>query len=372
MKHELRCMMMRGGTSKGVYLLASDVPENTAERDALLLRIMGSPDPRQIDGLGGADSLTSKVAIISKSTKNDADIEFLFAQVSVDKALVDTTPNCGNILAGVGPFALERGLFTARHGESRNRIRTINTGTLVEAVIQTPNGEVQYEGDEAIDGVPGTAAPIMINFVDASGSVCGSLLPTGNESDIIAGVRVTCIDNGMPVVVIVASDLGITGYEKPSDLEENSEFRKKLEDIRLQAGPKMNLGDVTSAVTPKMVLVAPAQANGVISTRSFLPHKCHDAIGVFAAVSVATACILPGSVVHNLPQIPPGKSKRMKLEHPTGQFEVALEVGGSDSIPIVERVGIVRTARVLFDGYTRVPDSVANSLPTRSTQTLEK
>ena len=363
MKHQVKCMWMRGGTSKGAYFLASDMPSDVTERDALLLRLMGSPDVRQIDGLGGADPLTSKVAIISKSQADDADVDFLFAQVNVDRALVDTKPNCGNILAGVGPFAIERGLITPTVPETRVRIRTINTGTLVEAVIQTPDGEVQYEGTEAIDGVPGTAAPIAINFMDAAGSICGSLLPTGNESDVMCGVRVTCIDNGMPVVVLAASDLGCTGYESCAELEGNETMRRKLEEIRLEAGSEMGLGDVTYAVIPKMVLVAEARGGGVISTRSFLPHKCHDAIGVFGAVSVATACILPGSSCHALSTIPEGRNKRMKLEHPSGTFEVVMATGGTSETPVVERVGVLRTARVLMDGMARVPSDVACFLP---------
>ncbi len=363
MQTAIPCTVMRGGTSKGAYFLASDMPTDVAQRDALLLRIMGSPDKRQIDGIGGADSLTSKVAIVAKSSTPDADVEFLFAQVGIDKAVVDTKPNCGNILAGVGPFAIERGLIPASAPETRVRIRTLNTGTLVEAVIPTPNSEVEYEGDEAIDGVPGTAAPIAINFMDASGSVCGSLLPTGNQYDIIAGTRVTCIDNGMPVVVMLASDLGVTGYESCADLENNATLRQQLEAIRLEAGPKMNLGDVTTAVIPKLCLVSPPRNGGLINTRSFLPHKCHDAIGVFGAVSVATACILPGSPAHSIAVIPEGPRKRLLLEHPTGDFEVVMQIGGTEAEPTVDRVGIFRTARALFDGFVRVPSSLAAFLP---------
>jgi 4-oxalomesaconate tautomerase len=362
-EYQLKCMLMRGGTSKGAYFLASDIPADVKERDAVLLRIMGSPDKRQIDGLGGADSLTSKVAIISKSATNDADVDFIFAQIGIDKPLVDTKPNCGNILAGVGPFAIERGLVKASRSETRVRIRTINTGTLVEAVIQTPGGNVQYEGSEAIDGVPGTAAPIVINFTSAAGSVCGSLLPTGHEADLIGGVSVTCIDNGMPVVVIAASDLGCTGYESCKELEENSTLRRRLEEIRFEAGPKMGLGDVSTAVIPKMVLVAAPRAGGVISTRSFLPHKCHASIGVFGAVSVATACIQPGAPAHTLSHVPEGGSKRMKLEHPSGSFEIIMEVGGTKEAPIVERIGLIRTARVLMDGMVRVPAELGKYLP---------
>jgi 4-oxalomesaconate tautomerase len=359
----LKCMWMRGGTSKGAYFLASDIPADVKERDALLLRVMGSPDSHQIDGLGGTVPVTSKVAIVSQSTSPDADVDYLFAQVGIDKPIVDTKPNCGNILAGVGPFAIERGLIPAGASETRVRIRTINTGTLVEEVVQTPGGTVQYEGSEAIDGVPGTAAPIAIHFMDAAGSVCGALLPTGNQADVICGVHVTCIDNGMPVVAMAASELGCTGYESGLELESNTALRKRLEEIRLEAGRKMGLGDVTSAVIPKMVLLAPPQKGGIICTRSFIPHKCHDSIGVFAAVTVATACILPGSPAHSLAKIPEGRNKRMKLEHPSGTFEIVMEVGGTKDAPVVERVGLIRTARAIMDGDLRVPSEVATSLP---------
>ena len=368
MENQVRCMWMRGGTSKGAYFLASDMPLNEQERDALLLRLMGSPDSRQIDGLGGATSLTSKVAIISRSTLPDADVDFLFAQVGIDKPLVDTKPNCGNILAGVGPFSIERDLVKAKSPETHVRIRTLNTGTLVEAVVQTPGGKVQYEGDEAIDGGPGTAAPIAINFMVAAGSVCGSLLPTGNEADVIRGIAVTCIDNGMPVVVMAASDLGCTGYETCAELEANNTLRSRLEEIRFEAGAKMGLGDVSAAVIPKMVLVAAPRNGGLISTRSFLPHKCHDSIGVFGAVSVATACILPRSPAHALSQIPEGTHKRMKIEHPSGSFEILMQVGGTQEAPVVERVGLIRTARALMDGAVRVPSDLARFLPPATTK----
>lgn len=361
--HQLRCMWMRGGTSKGAYFLASDMPSNPAERDSLLLRIMGSPDPRQIDGLGGANPLTSKVAIVAPSIEDPGGVDFLFAQIGIEKAVVDTKPNCGNILAGIGPFAIERSLVPAEASQTRVRIRTLNTGTMVEAVVQTPGGQVEYEGVEHIDGVPGTAAPIAINFLDAAGSVCGVLLPTGNQVDEICGIPVTCIDNGMPVVVLAASELGCTGYESCVDLERNASMRAKLEQIRLEAGIRMGLGDVTAAAIPKMVLVAPPRNGGVISTRSFLPHKCHEAIGVFGAVSVATACIMPQSPAYVLAQLPAGQHQRMQMEHPTGIFEIAMEIGGTAEFPVVQSVGLIRTARVLMDGVVRVPNSLNTLYP---------
>jgi 4-oxalomesaconate tautomerase len=344
------CMMMRGGTSKGAYFLAQDLPQDVAARDKILLSIMGSPDPRQIDGMGGAHPLTSKVAIVSASTDPECDVDFLFCQVVVDKALVDTTPNCGNILVGVAPFALERGLVPIKGEETRVRVRTINTGTIAELLIETPNGHVNYEGGARIDGVPGTAAPIAIDFLDAEGSVCGTLLPTGRARDIVEGVPVTMIDNGMPCVILRADSVGRTGYEPRDELDKDKELKAQLEKIRLAAGPLMNLGDVRDKVVPKMILVSKGQNGGHVSTRSFIPHECHASIGVFAAVTVATACVLPESPAHEVTLVPEGRIKTMSVEHPTGEFSVRLEVGGNPAQPTIERAGLLRTARLLFDG----------------------
>lgn len=344
------CMLIRGGTSKGAYFLKEDMPEDVAARDDLLLRLMGSPDARQVDGLGGAHPLTSKIAIVSRATEPGADIDFLFAQVGVDKPMVDTTPNCGNILAGVGPFAIERGLVKAQDGITRLTIRTLNTGTIAEAAVETPGGQVRYDGSARIDGVPGSAAPILIDFLDAEGSVCGSLLPTGNAVDMVAGVRCTLIDNGMPVIVLKAADVDRTGYEGRDALDKDVALKARLEDIRLAAGPLMNLGDVSKKVVPKIALVAPPQAGGSLCTRSFIPHECHASIGVFAAVSVASAAILPGSPAHEVAVLPDGVEKVISVEHPTGEFSVRILVGGSTDAPRVERAGLLRTARILMDG----------------------
>ena len=357
----VRCMMMRGGTSKGAYFLAEDLPADPAARDALLLSLMGSPDPRQVDGLGGAHPLTSKVAIVSRSTAPGVDIDFLFAQVGVDKPMVDTTPNCGNILAGVAPFALERGLIPARHPETRVTVRTVNTGTIAEILIETPGGVVNYLGAARIDGAPGTAAPIAIDFLDAEGSVCGTLLPTRNVVDVIQGVPCTLIDNGMPVIVMRAADLGRTGHEPRDQLDKDVELKARIEAIRREAGPLMNLGDVSGKVVPKIALVAPPQAGGHIATRSFIPHECHASIGVFAAVTVATAAVLPGSPAATVAQIPPGRVKTLSVEHPTGEFSVRLEVEGPPEAPVIRRAGLLRTARKLFDGiaFAREADQMA-------------
>jgi 4-oxalomesaconate tautomerase len=346
----IRATLIRGGTSKGLYVLANDLPVDAGERDALLLRLMGSPDTRQIDGLGGAHPLTSKVAIVSRATDGLADIDFLFAQVGIDRAQVDTTPNCGNILAGVGPFAIERGLVPAAHPQTRVRVRTLNTGTLAELLIRTPGRAVAYHGDTRIDGVPGTAAPIAIDFLDAAGSVCGALLPTGHPVDRVAGVDVTLIDNGMPVIVLAAAAVGRTGHEPRELLDQDRELKARLEEIRLATGPLMNLGDVSGKVVPKIALVAPPATGGHISTRSFIPHECHSAIGVFAAVTVATAAVLPGTPANRVAVLPEGPVKTLSVEHPTGEFSVRLEVGGPAEAPVVTRAGLLRTARILFDG----------------------
>jgi 4-oxalomesaconate tautomerase len=344
-------MVMRGGTSKGAYFVAEDLPADVEERNDLLLRIMGSPDPRQIDGIGGAHPLTSKVAIVSRSQSAEADVDFLFAQVGVQEAIVDTKPNCGNILAGVGPFAIERGLVAAESPLTRVKVRTINTGTRAELVVSTPAGRVQYCGDEAIDGVPGGASAIPINFLDTAGSVCGALFPTGQRSETVDEVEMTCIDNGMPIVILRARDFQLTGQETCSEIEALTGALTRIEAVRLEAGRRMGLKDVSDAVVPKMFLVSPPNNGNSINTRSLIPRKCHESIGVFAAVSVATACVLPGTIAYEMAVRPEGMIKSMRIEHPKGEFIVRLELGGDEAFPSVERGGLVRTARALMDGF---------------------
>ena len=343
-------MWMRGGTSKGGFFLADDLPADKAERDAMLLRIMGSPDPRQIDGLGGADPLTSKVAVVRKSDRPDADVDYLFLQVFVDQAVVTDSQNCGNILAAVGPFAIERGLVEARDGETTVRVFMENTGQYATATVQTPEGRVTYAGEARIDGVPGEAAPVSIIFQDTAGSSCGALLPTGNAVDRIDGADVTLIDNGMPCVILRAADFGITGHEAPKDLDANEELKGRVEAIRLKAGPLMNLGDVSEKSVPKMTLVS-APENGCISTRSFIPHRCHAAIGVLGAVSVGTACLLSGGPAGELADVPAGNPKMLSIEHPTGEFSVVATLDDDGNLL---SAGVLRTARKLFDGFVFV------------------
>jgi 4-oxalomesaconate tautomerase len=348
---------MRGGSSKGLYFRREDLPADEALRDRVLVAAMGS-DSRQIDGAGGAHPLTSKVAIVSRSESKDADVDYLFVQVVVGEGRVDTTPNCGNMLAGVGPFAIEHGIVPARDGETAVRVRMLNSDNLCELLVQTPGKRVRYDGDAHIDGVPGTSAPIVCNYLDVAGSATGSLLPTGRALDVVDGVEVTCIDNGMPVVVLRARDLGVTGYETPQELEKNKELKARIESIRLQIGPKMNLGDVTKKVVPKMSLIAPARAGGHVSTRTFIPHDVHAAIGVLGAVSVATACILPGSAAEGIATVPEGRVKQMSVEHPSGEFSVTLEVGGTREQPTVLKAGLLRTARLIMRGEVLVPADI--------------
>lgn len=359
------CMLMRGGTSRGPFFLESDLPIDTKLRDRVLLAALGSPDKRQIDGLGGAHPLTSKVGIVRKSTTPGVDLDFLFAQLQPDKDTVDTSPNCGNMLAAVLPFALERGLLTIQAGTTTARVLTLNTGMQCDVTVQTPNGKLAYTGDARIDGVPGTAAPISINFLDTAGSVCPSLLPSGRVLDRIEvehgadtfAVDATLIDNGMPMVLVRAADLGVSGYESVAELNANDGLRAKLEALRLTVGPLMGLGDVKSKSYPKMCLVAPPRAGGSIATRCFIPHVCHEAIGVLAAVTIATACVLEGSVTQGIAEVPPGLSKTVSVEHPTGEFSVELGLDPNNPQQVV-KAALLRTARPIMRGEVLISEDI--------------
>jgi 4-oxalomesaconate tautomerase len=341
----VRCMMMRGGTSKGAYFLAEDLPADPAARDDLLLRIMGSPDARQIDGIGGAHPLTSKVAVISRPARADADVDYLFLQVGVGEATVSDRQNCGNLLAGVGPFAVERGLVRA----APVRIHMVNSGGMATATFPGADGVVDYDGDTTIAGVPGTAAAVVIDFAGTEGSATGALLPTGHVTDVFDGITVTCIDNGMPVVVVAAAELGRTGYETVAELEADANLARRVRALQLAAGQAMGLGDVSAATVPKISLVAAPADGGTICTRTFIPVRVHDSIGVLGAVSVATALLLEGAAGRDLAAVKPGQ-KRFDIEHPTGHVEVEVDVDQASRPPTVLRSGVVRTARKLFDG----------------------
>lgn len=344
MSDGVRCLWMRGGTSKGGYFLAEELP---ADRDTFLMRVMGTPDSRQIDGMGGADPLTSKVAVVKRSERPGVDVDYLFLQVAVDQSLVSDGQNCGNILAGVAPFAIERGLVTVTGDQTSVAIYMENTGQTAIAMVQTPGGVPTYEGDASIDGVPGTASAVPLEFVGTAGSTCGALLPTGNTRDSVEGVEVTMIDNGMPVVLLRAADLGIAGTETRAELEANEDLKAQLEVIRLACGPLMNLGEVSQKTVPKMTLVSAPRQGGVIATRTFIPHRCHASIGVLGAVSVGTACLLPGSVTHGLSQVPDGSEKCMPIEHPSGETSIIAQVSDTGE---VTSAAVLRTARKLMDG----------------------
>jgi 4-oxalomesaconate tautomerase len=339
------CLWMRGGTSKAACFLASDMPADEAERDALLLRVMGSPDPLQIDGVGGGTSLTSKAAILSPSQRDDADVDYLFLQVFVERALVSTAQGCGNVLAAAAAAAIERGLVPARDGTTPIRVHMLNTGEIALAQVATSGGRVTYHGDAAIAGVPGTHAPIQLTFQGIAGSMCGALLPTGRAVDVIDGVEVTLIDNGMPVVVVRAADLGLSGEEAPEVLEADTALKARVESIRLQAGPLMNLGDVAHASSPKVALVSPPRNGGVLNSRSFIPQRVHTSVGVFAAISLATASLLPEGPAASVARRP--SDGRFLVEHPTGELEAFLDLGPDGE---VRGAGMVRTARKLFEG----------------------
>lgn len=339
-------MLMRGGTSKGAYFLAADLPADPAARDDLLLRVMGSPDERQIDGLGGAHPLTSKVAVVSPSSDPRADVDYLFLQVAVDRAEVSDRQNCGNILAGVGPFAVERGLVPAGEEETSVRIRMVNSRDLATATFPTPGGRVEYTGGAEISGVPGTAAPVVIEFPPGA----GKLLPTGRVRDTLDGTTVTCVDNGMPTVLITATSLGVTGYETPKDLEENLPLADRLHELRLAAGHLMGLGDVSDATVPKLTLLAPPRHGGAITTRTFIPVRCHTSIGVLGAASVAAGLRVEGGVGADLARLPDG-GDRVRIEHPTGFLDIESGLAtDATGLPTARRTAVVRTARKIFDG----------------------
>ncbi len=346
----VRCTMLRAGTSRGLFLEARDLPADAAARDDLLLRLVGTPDPRQIDGLGGATSLTSKVAVVSPSEDPEVDVDYLFLQLGVDEATVSGRQNCGNILAGVGPFAVERGLVPAAGDETSVRIRMVNSGSVAVATFPTPDGRVEYRGDVAIAGVPGTAAPVVLDFADTEGSATGALLPTGHVRDTVEGIEVSCVDNGMPVVLALAESFGLTGHEPHEQLAADAALLDRVDTFRRKAAELMGMGDVSRASVPKTVLLAPPRDGGQVSTRSFIPVQPHTSIGVLGAVSVVTGMLLPGAVGHELTADWPQGTSQVDVEHPTGHLLVDVVVDASATPPRVVRSGVVRTARKLFDG----------------------
>ena len=358
MQTSIPCVIMRGGTSRGPFFLLSDLPTDTNQRDQVLLAAMGSPHDYQVDGIGGARSLTSKVAMISRSKHPGADVDYLFAQVLIDQPLVDTKPNCGNMLIAVGPFAIEAGLVPARDPETVVRIYNVNTKTLVEAIVQTPRGKVTYEGDAAIDGVPGTAAPVKINFKGGIGAVTGKLLPTGKPLDVIDRIEVSCVDVAMPTVFIRAEQLGKTGYESAAELDSDKAFMERMEAIRRKAGALMGMGDVSKGVTPKIALLAKPAKGGRISIRYFVPDACHKALAVTGTVCLASACAIPGTLASGLAGLPPAPQGVIEIEHPSGKIAIDLDADFTNGRQELRRAALVRTARRIFEGRIFVPRHV--------------
>jgi 2-methylaconitate cis-trans-isomerase PrpF len=321
---------------------------------------MGSPHEIQVDGIGGSHSVTSKVAIISRSKRADADVDYLFAQVEINEKRVDTKPNCGNMLVAVGPFAIETGIVAAMNGETTVRIFNVNTQSLVEAFVKTPGGVVTYDGNAAIDGVPGSAAPVGINFKSAIGSVTRKLLPSGKPLDVIDGVEASCVDVAMPVVMMHARAFGKTGYETANELDADRDLFKRMEAIRVKAGRMMGLGDVSKSVVPKISLLAEPRQGGTISSRFFVPYACHKAHPVTGTVCVASALAIPGTVASNLVALPPAPQGMIEIEHPSGKIAIDLDADFTNGRQELRRAALVRTARRIFEGSVCVPEAVWN------------
>jgi len=368
MQTKIPCVLMRGGTSRGPFFLASDLPADVATRDKVLLAVMGSPHEIQVDGIGGAHSVTSKVAIISRSKNPEADVDYLFAQVQINKSIVDTKPNCGNMLVAVGPFAIEAGLVPAKNGETTVRIFNVNTQSQVESIVQTPGGIVTYAGEAAIDGVPGTAAPVKINFKSAIGAVTGKLLPTGRPLDVIDGVETSCIDVAMPVVLMRAEAFGKTGYETAAELDADKGLFERMEAIRRKAGVLMGMGDVAKLVVPKIGLLAKPRKGGTITSRFFVPDACHKAHPVTGTVCIASACAIPGTVASQIAPLPAAPQGMVRIEHPSGMIVIDFDADFTGAKPVMRRAALIRTARRIFDGHVHVPEHVWAGADKRSAQ----
>ncbi|WP_155858971.1 4-oxalomesaconate tautomerase [Enterovibrio calviensis] len=342
------CMLIRGGTSKGAYFLASDLPNNAQQRDDVLIHVMGSGDTQQINGIGGGTSLTSKVAIVSQSAVEDVDLDYLFAQVGVEQKIVDTKPSCGNILSGILLFGAEKKLITLNSPETTIRVRNVNTNTIIEVTAETPHGQVKLDGDIKIDGVPETGSPVLLNFLNVGGAKTGHLFPTGNRKDEIQGVPVSCIDASVPMVHIHAPSLGKTGHETKEELDSDAAFLTKLESIRREAGEKMGMGDVSDSVIPKVSLLSPPAFGGNITSRYFVPHNCHASHAVTGAICVAVSTMLPGTVGHDCAR--DIASNRIEIEHPAGKIQVSVVIEPGTDEPQIRQAALVRTARPLFKG----------------------
>jgi 4-oxalomesaconate tautomerase len=372
MQVSIPAIFMRGGTSRGLYFNKADLPEDRELWDDILLKAFGSPDPRQVDGVGGTTSVTSKTCILSPSDRDDCDIDYFFAQLSVDEAKVDYAPTCGNMLAGIGPYAIETGMVPAEDGETRVRIYQVNTGGRVEAVVRTPGGHVEYEGDFAIDGVPGTAAPILLNFMEVVGARTGKLFPTGEKMETIDGIDVTIIDAAMPCMILRAADVGKTGYESAAELDADPAFFQRVEAMRLEAGRRMGLGDVSGQVQPKIIILAAPRDGGAIASRYFVPDKTHETHAITGGIALAYASVTPGTVAEPLAVLPEGDNRpTFSIEHPAGKLHLALTLTDGEDGKALEAAGIVRTARMIMQGSVMVPERLLGAKTGIENETTE-
>ncbi len=358
MQTSIPCTIIRGGTSRGPYLRLADLPEDRDLLSKILLAVIGSPDERQIDGIGGAQWLTSKVAMVGPSQREDADVDYLFGQVLLDRGFVDFSPNCGNMTSGVGPFAVEEGMVTATEGETVVRIHNVNTGAIIQSTFQTPGGSVKYDGDAAIDGVPGTAAPIMLYFSRMVGSITDKLLPTGAPVDMVDGIEISCVDVAVPMIIVRAGDMGKTGYESKAELDGDKDFLARLEAIRMEASERMGMGDPTGRVVPKFCIISEPRSGGNINARYFVPNECHATFPLVGGMCLAAASIISGTVTDGVGLVEDSSSQSIRIEHPAGKLETIIECDSPGATPEIERVGFVRTARRIMDGKIYIPGSV--------------
>lgn len=356
MSKTIPCVLMRAGTSRGPFFLREWLPEGDEARDQALIGAIGASDPLQLDGVGGGSTLNSKVAIVSRSSVPGCDLDYLFAQVGVGHRSVDTRPNCGNMLSGVAPFAIEQGLVPAQDGTTKVRVHNVNTGARIDVTVRTPGGRVTYAGDARIDGVAGTAAPILLDFLDAWGAVTGKVFPTGQRIDRIQGVEVSCIDAAMPLMIVRAADLGVTGREKPVALDADAALLERIESLRLEAGLRMGLGDVSNSVVPKPVLVSAGDSPDSITSRYFTPRRCHASHAVTGAIGVASAFALPGTVASGVARA--AGCHQLTVLHPAGQIDIEVEMGEDGGEVSVRRAALVRTARKIMQGELHLPDYV--------------
>jgi len=357
-QREIPCILMRGGTSRGPYFNAADLPSDRETLGEVLMAAMGAGVPLQVDGVGGAQPTTSKVAVLSPSASERADIDYLFAQVHAVERSVDFKPSCGNILAGVGPAAIEMGLVPADGDQTVVRIRNVNTGAFISAVVQTPGGKVEYEGDAHIDGVPGTAAPIVLNFMDVVGSKTGALFPTGRPQDLVGGIAVTCIDVAMPMVIARADAFGLTGHETREALDANRDFFARMEPVRIEAGGMMGLADVAKSVVPKFGILAKPAHGGAVAARYFMPWDCHPTYAVTGAICTGSCLLAPGTVAKGLADIGKERPARVVIEHPSGTIEVVLNYEIDEDGFKLKSAGVLRTARKLFEGKLSIPSPI--------------